>query len=386
MNLMFWKKKPGTGRGAKDAQGNSSVNRRETLDFMVTNQDATASNPGSPGQEAPVEAGLAARMKSIFTSFTQHFRKAPEFHAGEDYASEARDSSKPAPDDVSTIKPDAKSSPADSGLIERVKPELIAFVSNYKKSLIFALLFLLLAVIGYATWNAIFPPSVTEPARRGTDEALVHEPPPPIKSPHAVSPQSEQPQTAVEVLKKSEETQELAEAPKKETSEPIQTEADVLKKKSEEVQARAEAPKKAGAEQPQAEVKALIETSKEAQARAEALKKKSEEAQAQAEALKKKNEEALVQAEALKKESEAAQARAEELRKKEEEKARADALKKSSRQTGRSATPGEMTVGNDDPKAAAKSLKEAIEAMNADSDASSRGQPNKRSPVRPPQP
>jgi chromosome segregation ATPase len=144
----------------------------------------------------------------------------------------------------------------------------------------------------------------------------------------------------------------------------------VLKKKSEEAQARVEVPKKTGVEQPQAEVKVLKETSKEAQARAEALKKKSEEAQAQAEALKK--------------ESEAAQARAEELRKREEE-ARAEALRKSSRQTGRSA-PGEMTVGNDDPKAAARSLKEAIEAMNADSDAPSRGQPKKRSPVRPTQP
>jgi hypothetical protein len=146
MNLMFWKKKPGTGSGAEDAQGNSSVNKkvREPLDFMVTNRDATGSNPESPGQEAPVEVGLAARMKLIFTSFTRHFRKASEFHAGEDYASEAHDSSKPAPDNAPAIKPDLKLSPADSGLVERVKPELIAFISNYKKSLIFTLLPLLL--------------------------------------------------------------------------------------------------------------------------------------------------------------------------------------------------------------------------------------------------
>lgn len=363
MNLMFWKKKPGNGNGAKDAHGGSSMNKkeRESLDFAAAKQQSSESNPESPNpespeQDAPVETGLAARIKSKFTSFTQHFRKEPVFRAGEDYAAPTSDS-----------KPADPETPATPGLVERIKSN--AFISQHKKLLISTLLPLSLIVIVYAAWNIVFSPPASEPALHSTDEALVHEPPPPIKSPHAVSPQSEQPQTEAEVpKKKSEEAQASVDAPKKEGSEPIQTEADMFKKKSEEAQARVEPPKKEGAEQPQAEAKALIETSKDVQARAEELKKKSEAAQAQAEALKK--------------ESEAAQARAEELRKKEEEKARVDALKKSRQTYSR----GEITVGNDDPEAAAKSLKEAIEAMNADSGATPRKLSSKRPLGRPPRP
>lgn len=380
MNLMFWKKKPGNGNGAEDARGDSSMNKkeRESLDFATAKQQSSESNPESPNpeppeQDAPVETGLVARIKSKFTSFTQHFRKAPVFRAGEDYASNDHDNLNPAPDDTAAPKPDSKpadpETPANPGLVERIKSN--AFISQHKKPLIFTLLPLSLIVIVYAAWNIIFPPPVSKPALHSTDEALIHEPPPPIKSSPAASPQSEQTQAEAGALKKkSEETQARAEAPKKEPSE--QAEAEMLKKKTEGVQTRAESPKKEGSEQTQAKAEVLKETSKDAQARAEVLKKKSEEAQAQAEALKK--------------ESEAVQAKADELKKREEEKARIEALKNLSPQTGGGAAPsyssGEMTVGNSDPKATARSLKEAIEAMNAASGEPPRDLPNKRSPAK----
>jgi len=421
MNLMFWKKKPEAGNDAEDAQGDSSMNKkgRESLDVAAAKQDSSESNPESPNpesheQDAPVKTGLVARMKSKFTSFARHFRKAPAFHAGEDYASNAHGSLKPAPDDAPAIKSDPKSSdpgtpekpglvtqiksklatlvlrfkktpapdveedqdkdtrrrskdesenteetPEKPSLVERVKSNLGAFISHHKKLLIFTLLFLSLAGIVYAAWDIIFPPLVR---KSSSDKTPIHE-----SAPH------EQPQIEAEALKKNgEEAPARAEAPKKESSEQTQTEAEALKKKSEEAQARAEAPKK--------------NDSKQAQTEAEALKSKSEEAQARAEALKQESEKAQAQAEALRKESEAAQARAEELRKKEEEKARVEALKKSPpqqqsldssiKQTGGNAAPppntGEVTVGSKDPKTNAKSLKEAIEAMNAGSDVPSK--------------
>ena len=426
MNLLFWKKKAEAGDDAEDAQGDSSMNKkeRESLDFAAAKQGSSESIPESPEQGTPVKTGLVARMKSKFTFFAQHFRKAPAFQAGEDYAPDGRDSLKPAPDDAPAINPDLESSepeipanpslvarikasldtlalrfkkapapdaeenqdkdtrrrsedepedteetPKTLSLVERAKSNLGIFVSHHKKLLIFILLLLSLTGIVYAAWNIIFPPIVREPALRSTDEAPIHEPLPPIKSPQAVPPQSEQPQTEAEVLKKKSVEAQSVEAPKKEGSDQAQTEAGVLKKKGGEAQARTEAPKKNSSEQAQAE--------------AEELKNKSEDAQALAEALKKESEDTQTQAETLKKQSEAAQARAEALRKKEaEDKARAEAAKKSLRQqklldssnlqTGGGTAPpqntGEVTVGSKDPKAAAKSLKEAIEAMNAVSD------------------
>lgn len=418
MNLMFWKKKPEAGNDAEDAQRDSSMNKkeRESLDFAAATQGSTESNaespnPESPEQEAPVKTGLIARMKSKLTSVARHFSKASAFQAGEDYASDAKDSSKSAPNDAPAIESDPKSAdpgtsakPAlvaqiksqlaalvlrfkktpvpdaeeaqgkdthrrskdDSedteetqekpGLVERVKSNLGAFISHYKWLLISTLLLLSLIGIVYTAWDIIFPPLER---KRSTDKTPTHE-----SAPH------EQPQVEVEALKeKSDKEHAHTEAPKKDSFEQTQAGTEALMKKSEEAQARVEAPKKNGSEQAQAE--------------ADVLKNKSEDAQALAEALKKESEDTQAQAETLKKQSEAAQAKAEELRKKEEEeKARVEALKKSPRQqqsldsstmqTGGSAAPhpntGEVTVGSKDPKSVAKSLKEAIEAMNSGSD------------------
>ncbi len=445
MNLMFWKKKPEIGNDAEDAQRDSSMNKkeRESLDFAAVKQDSTGSNPESPKQGAVVKTGLVARLKSKSTSFTRHFRKAPAFQAGEDYASDFNDSSKSAPDNTPAMKSGSKQSdtetparpglvaqiksqfaalvlrfkkvptpdaeedqdkgtrrrskdesketeetPEKLGLVERVKSNLSAFITLHKKLLIITLLLLSLIGIVYAAWDIIFPPLER---KHGTDKTPTHEPAPP-----------EQSQIESEALKKkSEEEQMHTEAPKKDSPEQTQAEAEALKEKNSEVQAHTEAPKKDSPEQTQAGAKVLMKKSEEvsaraeapkkngseqAQAEAEALKSKSEDAQALAEALKKESEDTQAQAETLKKQSEAAQARAEELKKKEEEKARAEALKKSSRQqppldssarhAGGGAAPspstGEVTVGSKDPKAAAQSLKEAIEAMNVGSGGASK--------------
>jgi hypothetical protein len=86
--------------------------------------------------------------------------------------------------------------------------------------------------------------------------------------------------------------------------------------------------------------------------------------QAEVETLRKKNEELQAQIEALKKE-----APQDDLPTATAEGANAAA----------SAAPGEMTLSNKDPKAAAQSLKEAIEAMNASSGGSVR-KPAKQKP------
>lgn len=428
MNLMFWKKKHDAGSRAEEAEGDSSVNKeaQEPLDSIAEapesnpespEQERSESSTESPEQESTVKTGLVARMKSKFTSFARYFSKAPAFQAGEGSVSDAHGNSEVTPDDVaaknldpetsdqktpvklgliaqinlrfSTLAlrfkkapvPDAEEnqgkdarhrskensdgaeegtiklgavaqikaklaamtlrfkrapgsamaedrgkkmprrSKDDAGgaeeaseepsLISLVKSLLAAFVSYYKKHLIFTLLLLSLSGIVYNAWDIIFPPLVRKPTPHNVAKPRIHEP---------------APQTDAEALKRK--------------SEEAQARADILKKESEEAQVQAEVLKKA---------------SEEAQAKAEELRKKEEEEKTRAEELKKKEEEEKVRAEALKK-------------KNAEEKTRADALKKSSRQIGEVTTSftskGEVAVGSNDPKATAKSLKEAIEAMN----------------------
>ena len=384
MNLMFWKKKPGIENGAEELRDDSPVNDRaqKSSDSIASTQDANESDPASSnpktglaariksilatlvsrfkktpapapdaeeGQgkdtrrrskdnpedagEAPVKLGLVARIRSKLIALTLRLKEAPEPDAEEDHGKGARRRSK---DD----REDAEEAPKEPSLFGLVRLLLAAFISHYKKRLIFTLLLLLLIGIVYAAWDIIFPPLIR------TSATL-------------------EPQTRSEALKKKSE---------------------LLKKKSDEAQARAESLRKES-EATHAEAEALKKKEEEEKAQAEALKQKEaeEKARAEAEALLKKEAEEKAQAEALAKKQaeEKAQAEAKALMKKEaEEKARAAALDRSSRQQqslgspvrqsgGGTALPsanGEVAiVGGKDPKTAAKSLKEVIETMNSDS-------------------
>jgi hypothetical protein len=402
MNLMFWKKKPGTENGAEELRDDSAVNdqAQESSDSIAPTQDADESDPAS----STPKTGLAARIKSILATLVSRFKKtpAPAPDAEEGQGKDTRRRSKDNPEDaeeapvklglVAQIRSklialtlrlkeapepdaeekqgkdtrrrskddqeDAEEAPKEPSLFGLVKLLLAAFISHYKKRLIFTLLLLLLIGIAYATWDIIFPPLIR------TSTTLE----PQTKS-EALNKKSEL------LKKKSDEAQARADALRKE-SEATHTEAEALKKKEEEEKARAES---------------LRKKEEEEKAQAEALKKKEEEekARAEAEALLKKEAEEKAQAEALikKQAEEKAQAEAKALMKKEaEEKARAAAFKKSPRQrqlpgsptpqTGSNTAPalgsGEVAVGGKDSNATTKSLKEAIDAMNADTGGSSK--------------
>lgn len=268
-------------------------------------------------KESTIKLGVVAQIKAKLAAMTLRFKRAPEPAMAEDRGKKTPRRSKDDAGDTEEA--------SEPSLISLVKSLLAAFVSYYKKHLIFTLLLLSLSGIVYNAWDIIFPPLVRKPTPHNVAKPRIHEP---------------APQTDAEAIKKK--------------SEEAQARADTLKKESEEAQIQAEALKKA---------------SEEAQAKAEELSKKEEEEKTRAEELRKKEEEEKAGTEALKKNEEEEKARTEALKKKNaEEKTRADALKKSSRQTGEVTTSftskGEVAVGSNDPKATAKSLKEAIEAMN----------------------
>lgn len=379
MNLMFWKKN--TGSGVENTQGDSSVHEKtqQPLDPAATEQQATESNPEPPGQEAPIKTGLVARIKSGLASFAQRFKKTPAFKA-EEPAPEAHDHSGTAPSAEEKQGGDtpqkSKDDPEDSekgqakpSLVTQIKSRFAAviarfrktpepgakegqggspketpksaeeapaesgrladFFSAYKKYLILVLLLLLLGAGVYAAWDIIFPPLVRKPTPHVVRKPAVQEPASQVQE---TAPQDQEP--ASQAPEPAPQPQEAASQPQ-ETAPPIDIKA---LNKSEEAQARAEALKKQSAEM---------------QAQAETLRKESEAAQARADELKKKEADEKARVEALKKKSAA------------EKKARAEALKKSSRQ--QSLQPGEIAASSGDPKASAKALKEAIEAMNGGS-------------------
>ena len=298
MNLMFWKKKPGIENGAEELRDASPVNDRaqKSSDSIASTQDANESDPASSnpktglaariksilatlvsrfkktpapapdaeeGQgkdtrrrskdnpedagEAPVKLGLVARIRSKLIALTLRLKEAPEPDAEEDHGKGARRRSK---DD----REDAEEAPKEPSLFGLVRLLLAAFISHYKKRLIFTLLLLLLIGIVYAAWDIIFPPLIR------TSATL-------------------EPQTRSEALKKKSE---------------------LLKKKSDEAQARAESLRKES-EATHAEAEALKKKEEEEKAQAEALKQKEaeEKARAEAEALLKKEAEEKAQAEAL---------------------------------------------------------------------------------------
>lgn len=107
MNLMFWKKKTGAGEEVKNEPG------------------------------TPAKPGLAARLKLQIAALAMHFKKAPAFHADEEQASDVPGGSK-KPDGAAAIKPDLESpdteAPAKPGLAVRIKLQLITLIQRFRKT------------------------------------------------------------------------------------------------------------------------------------------------------------------------------------------------------------------------------------------------------------
>lgn len=134
MNLMFWKKKTGTGEDAENA--------RESLDSATMEQDAAEPDSESPSQETtrpetPVKLGLVARMKLRLSAAIRHFRKTPAFRAGEDHVPDVPDGSE-KPVEAADAEPVQESPgmdmPAKPKLVARMKLRLAALARRFRKT------------------------------------------------------------------------------------------------------------------------------------------------------------------------------------------------------------------------------------------------------------
>lgn len=144
MNLMFWKKKTGAGEEAENTRENLAANTklRESLDFVAAKQAVAERNPGLSDPEAtdpelPAKPGLVARLKLRLTALNRHFRKAPAFRADEDHVPDAPGGSG-KPDDAAATEPEMEppdmEAPAKPGLAVRMKLRLIALTRRFRKT------------------------------------------------------------------------------------------------------------------------------------------------------------------------------------------------------------------------------------------------------------
>ncbi|MDD5383675.1 MAG: hypothetical protein PHG89_02190 [Gallionella sp.] len=231
MNLMFWKKKTGSGEEAENSQENlaMSTKLRESLDFATTKQDIAERNPEPPKPETPAKPGLVARLKLRLTALTRHFKKTPAFRTDEDHAPDALGGSE-KPDDAAAIEPDLESpdmeAPTKPGLVVWVKLRLITLTRRFKKMSApdaepvrsnkrlviggaIGLLVLLLVGIGIAIWPVFPPPQERRDTRH--DATTITSRPSQLES------APEKSQTEIEMLKKENaELQARIEALKKE--------------------------------------------------------------------------------------------------------------------------------------------------------------------------
>lgn len=144
MNLMFWKKKTGAVEETENTRKNLAVNTkpRESLDFVAAKQDIAERGPESSDTEATspetqAKPGLAARIKLRLSALNRHFKKAPAFRADEDHAPDAPgDSRKPV--NAAAIEPDPEppdmATPAKPGLAARIKLRFIALARRFRKT------------------------------------------------------------------------------------------------------------------------------------------------------------------------------------------------------------------------------------------------------------
>lgn len=313
---------------AKD--DNSEESGDEPGDEPGNEQSGSPDGKSAAGvKEVPKKPGLLARLSSKFSSLLGRFRKSSQKTAEADEHGQSAKAAAGASGKESQSAGDkaggAEGQAKKTGLVEKLKPLLsslgsklmaagsgvFSFLSEYLIYLLSGLAAILLVGLIYMARDIIFPPLVRKTT---SSDPAKYVKPVPVSAP------------------------EVAPTLEPDPNASPQAAAEIFQKKSEEAKAKAEA---------------LIKE-------AEELQKKSEEAKAQAEALKKKEEEERAQAEAL--------------RKKQEEE-RASRYRNQSGSSGQQTTGGtkvmpgsnEWTAGSKDPKATAKTLKEAIEAMNAES-------------------
>ncbi|MDO8464788.1 MAG: hypothetical protein Q7S46_05990 [Gallionella sp.] len=184
MNLMFWKKKAGTGGDAETPQDDSAGKAAGRKSPATESAD-----PESPDSEAPAKPGLIAKISSQFAALIRRFKKPPAFSAEGGQTANATGQSKSAPEDATPTSP-----------------------PNLKKRLIIAgtigLIILLLAGIGFAV-RKVFLSTPTE----DKDTPVT------IETPRAAkpAPQASASRAEIEALKKkNEELQAQIEALKKE--------------------------------------------------------------------------------------------------------------------------------------------------------------------------
>lgn len=194
MNLMFWKKKAGTGGEAEPPQENPAG---ETV--AHESPDTESSGTETPGSEAPKKPGLAARIKLLLAALIRRFKKLPTFQAEEGQATDAPESPRSAPEDATPAGP-----------------------INLKKRLIIGgaigLLVLLLAGAGFAVWK-LFQPKHGEDADTTAAAETSHVVQPaasavvPITEVEALKKKNDELKAQIEALKKEQPQPEAAEAP-----------------------------------------------------------------------------------------------------------------------------------------------------------------------------
>lgn len=143
MNLMFWKKKSA---GAEEAEGAGeefagNIKSRPALDFVEESQDAAGQEPELPEPEfadagegdpdTPSKPGLAARLRSRFDTLMGRFRRPPPFRATDDIAAEASGAGGEA-ETAADTKPDMDA-PTRPGLAMRMKLQFIAIARRFRK-------------------------------------------------------------------------------------------------------------------------------------------------------------------------------------------------------------------------------------------------------------
>ncbi|TAN83874.1 MAG: hypothetical protein EPN14_02705 [Gallionella sp.] len=150
MNLMFWKKKTGTGSDAGDsAEKSQEAPGDNSVPHKPAGPEPAGPEPVEP--ETPDKPGLVARMKAGFAAVAMRFKKAPAPDAGENESPEA------APADAPENAPDISPAPSRKRLAIGGAAGL-----------------LVLALLGFAAWK-IFPSKKHEngaPAAAETSHAI----------------------------------------------------------------------------------------------------------------------------------------------------------------------------------------------------------------------
>lgn len=199
MNLMFWKKKTGTGDGAEKLQENPENN----------SGSHQPDDPGTAGPGTPEKPGLAERVKTAFAAVAARFRKSPARDAGEDESPDAGAQHGPeaAPEGASEGAPDINPEPSK----KRLMMGGIAGV-------------LVLSLFGFAVWKILRPsPKHGDSAPAGAAMPHAIRPASGVGAPQAelktLKEKNAELQAQIDALKKGQAQQQPSNPPARETME-----------------------------------------------------------------------------------------------------------------------------------------------------------------------